>query len=88
MFIEGDNFLVMVKNSIDNLVNFILRRTFANYRENMVRKIWGSEVIFDYVDKHYYRYHKTTLNRAEIYIDSLKMLQDKEAMNTKIKERE
>ena len=39
MFIEGDNFLVMVKNSIDNLVNFILRRTFANYRENMVRKI-------------------------------------------------
>ena len=54
----------------------------------MVRKIWGSEVIFDYVDKHYYRYHKTTLNRAEIYIDSLKMLQNKEAMNTKIKERE
>ena len=41
----------------------------------------GSEFVFDSVDLLYYKFHKISLNRGGLYVDSPKWLKNKKSNN-------
>lgn len=55
MFLKSENVLLRVGESTKKLINANYGDLFESYQENMTEMMKGSNFVFDYVDKLYYR---------------------------------
>ena len=77
MFLKSENVLLRVGESTKKLINAHYGDLFESYQENMTEMMKGSNFVFDYVDKLYYRCHKISLNRDGLYKQSTTDLKKK-----------
>ena len=70
MHTKSNNIEIMSGIETNDIINELFECLLRRYQENLETKVRGSEFIFESVDLLYYIFHKISLNRGGLYIDS------------------
>ena len=82
MHTNSDNIEIMIGYDTDEITEELFGSLLQRYPKGLEEKMKGSEFIFVRVDLLYYGYHKISVIRGGLYIDSPKFLK-KATMNPK-----
>ena len=65
MHSKSDKMELMTNEKADEVVEEFFKSFLDRYQINLEKLMKGSEFVFDYVHRWYYKYHKINLNRGE-----------------------
>ena len=69
MHSKSDNIEIMISDEADEVIKRLFNSLKNRYQNNL-QSMRGSELVFDYVQLLYYKYHKINFNRRGSYIGS------------------
>ena len=69
MHLISDNIEIIINDQADEVVKQLFDSLKNRYQNNL-ESVKGSELVFDYIQLLYYKFHKINQNRGGSYIDS------------------
>ena len=82
IFLKSKNVTVIVGRLTKKLNEVFNESLFTNYQKILIVKMNGSDFVFDFDDKLYYKLQKIALNFEGLYINSKKWLTIKKQQKT------
>ena len=76
---KSNNIEILMGSETDDIINELFRSFLQLYQEKLGKKMRDSKLVFENVDLLYYSLHKTTLARAESYIEFYEWIRNKKA---------
>ena len=81
IYTKSNNIEIMIDSDTDHVIEEVFNSLLQRYQENFLKKMGGSELVFDAVNVMYYDLNKISLNRGGSYIptNTASWLSDKKA---------